>query len=210
MEFTYEEKMRKNPLETYEWDQIWWDHPELEGKRVLLIGDSISCGYRRMVGDKLEQKIFADGFGTSKALDHPKFLEGLQYLANQQKRCDLIHFNNGLHGWHLCEKTYETAYIQLIKAVRKLFGGVPVIVALTTPLRDAQALTKFAPRNDVVLKRNEIASRIAQDLGFAVNDLYTPLRDRPELFLEDGVHLSQKGYELLADLTADMVRSALQ
>ena len=209
MDFTYEEKTTKTPLETYEWDNIWWDHPSAEGKRVLLIGDSISCGYRRMVGDCLEQKIFADGFGTSKAVDHPKFLEGLKYMAGQQSRCDLIHFNNGLHGWHLSPEDYGAAYAKLLKEVQALFGGVPLIVALTTPVRDGQDLTRFADRNELVCKRNEIAGSLAADLGAEINDLYTPLAARPELYLQDGVHLTQQGYQLLADQTEEMIRRLL-
>lgn len=210
MDFTYEEATKNNCLETYEWDNIWWDHPQAEGPRGILIGDSISCGYRRMVNACLNETIFADGFGTSKSLDNPYFMTGLRYTASQQSRCDLVHFNNGLHGWHLSEQDYETAYWKLLREIQELYQDAPVIIALTTPLRDPKELNQFAPRNKIVQKRNEIAKRIAESMGFLVNDLYTLLADRPDLFLEDGVHLSQKGYQLLAEQIADMIRSVLQ
>ena len=209
MDFTYEEKTKQTPLETYEWDNIWWDHPEREEKRVLLIGDSISCGYRRMVNDKLQETVFADGFGTSKGIDNPKFLDGLRYMKSQQNRCDLIHINNGLHGWHLSEEEYKNEYRKVLKGIAELYSGVPVVIALTTPLWNPDG-KKEAERNEIVQKRNEIAVQLAEEFGFAVNDLYTPLENRPDLVSGDGVHLTQEGYDLLADRIADVIRKTLQ
>jgi hypothetical protein len=74
-DFTYEHNDIKTPLETYEWDNTWWDHAGTEGvPRVLLIGDSISVGTRRVATATAEEKIYFDGYGTSKALDNPYFL----------------------------------------------------------------------------------------------------------------------------------------
>lgn len=209
MEFTYEQQTKQSPLETYEWDNIWWDHPELQKKRVLLIGDSISCGYCRRVNFCLKEEIFADGFGTSKGIDNPKFLEGLRYVKSQQNRCDLIHINNGLHGWHLSEEEYEKEYRKVLKEIMELYPGAPVVIALTTPLQPSETESD-EDRNGRVLKRNEVACRLAGEFGLEVNDLYAPLEHHPELFSQDGVHLIPEGYELLAKQIADVVRTALQ
>ena len=209
MEFTYEQQTKQSPLETYEWDNIWWDHPELQKKRVLLIGDSISCGYCRRVNLCLKEEIFADGFGTSKGIDNPKFLEGLRYVKSQQNRCDLIHINNGLHGWHLSEEEYEKEYRKVLKEIMELYPDTPVVIALTTPLQPSETESD-ENRNGRVLKRNEVACRLAGEFGLEVNDLYAPLEHHPELFSQDGVHLIPEGYELLAKQIADVVRTALQ
>jgi len=210
MDFTYEQETKQTPLETYEWDNIWWDHPEREEKRVLLIGDSISCGYCRRVNHCLEEKIFADGFGTSKGIDNPKFMDGLRYMKSQQKRCDLIHINNGLHGWHLSDEEYEKEYRKVLKEIMELYQGVPIVIALTTPVREKEDLTILAERNQIVQKRNEIAKQLAEELGLQVNDLYAPLQNRSELFSPDGVHLTGEGYEILAAQIANLIRTALQ
>ena len=71
-EFTYENKDTNFELETFEWDNVWLDHityPTLP--RVLYIGDSISCGTRRVATIASGEKLLFDGFGTSKALDNP-------------------------------------------------------------------------------------------------------------------------------------------
>ena len=60
--------------ETYEWDNVWLDHAEdLSRRRVLYIGDSISCGSRHIATGQTCEEILFDGFGTSKALDNPYF-----------------------------------------------------------------------------------------------------------------------------------------
>ena len=207
MDFTYEEQTKATPLETYEWDNIWWDHPEEEAHRVLLIGDSISCGYRRMVNELLDGACYADGFGTSKALDHPCFLEGVRYMAAQMKRCDLIHFNNGLHGWHLTAQAYERAYRAVMEQLQDLFPGTPIVIALTTPVRDPEHPACLGERNRIVQERNEIACRVAKDFGFEVNDLYGLMAERGELgHPGDSVHYTEAGYRVLAEQVANAVR----
>ena len=48
-DFTFQSKRDANVLEMYEWDNTWWEQaPDTDRKRVLYIGDSISCGIRRI------------------------------------------------------------------------------------------------------------------------------------------------------------------
>ena len=48
-DFTYENMDRSTKLETYEWDHVRWEHAATDDvPRVLYIGDSISCGTRRL------------------------------------------------------------------------------------------------------------------------------------------------------------------
>ena len=57
--FTYEREERKEKLETWEWDNVWFEHPnDNEAKRVLYIGDSISCGTRRIATEQTDSKIY--------------------------------------------------------------------------------------------------------------------------------------------------------
>ena len=99
-EMTYEFEAREHQLETYEWDNVWWEHTEINDlPRVLYIGDSISCGTRRVATATADKKILFDGFGTSKALDNPYFKDSLHIFAQQQGKRAVVVFNNGLHGW---------------------------------------------------------------------------------------------------------------
>jgi len=59
-DFTYEFKTSALKLETYEWDNVWLEQaPVKDAKRVLYIGDSISCATRRVATAKAETKSVA-------------------------------------------------------------------------------------------------------------------------------------------------------
>ena len=191
--FTYEFENSYEKLETYEWDNVWWEHANVTGAaRALYIGDSISCGTRRIATEVAEEKIYFDGFGTSKAVDNPYFAESVRSFARQQGERDVVFFNNGLHGWHLDDKTeYPERYEELVKFLVEEFEGTPVAIVLTTavadPVRDAR-----------VVERNKAAIAIAEKYGLPVVDLYSIVKDNMGLLVGDGVHLRPEGYRLLA------------
>ena len=78
-EFTYGTNDTSRNLERFEWDNVWWEQTANEtSKRILYIGDSISCGTRRLITSLSKAEILCDGFGTSKALDNPYFKSSLE------------------------------------------------------------------------------------------------------------------------------------
>ena len=86
-DFTYQSAPTKGKYETYEWDNIWWEQTGNEpAKRILYIGDSISCGTRHFITSLSESKVLCDGFGTSKALDNPYFKPSLELFMKQQSK----------------------------------------------------------------------------------------------------------------------------
>ena len=71
-QFTYQSEINGTALETYEWDNVWIKQTaNLDGNRVLYIGDSISCGTRNIATSLSEGRYLFDGFGTSNL--PPKF-----------------------------------------------------------------------------------------------------------------------------------------
>lgn len=210
MKYTYEIQENTNKLETYEWDDIWWEHaPENTANRALIIGDSVSCGYRRKITEELRGEIYIDGLGTSKALDNEFYPELIDYVIRQQRYGSIIQFNNGLHGWHLSSQEYRYYYTKMIDYMMGKYNSKKLIVALTTPVREKKALEIYSPRNDLVLERNRIASEIAAEKNLIINDLYSPISDRPELWQPDGVHLTEEGYTVLAKQTAKLIKSQM-
>ena len=97
MGFTYEKDDIAEKLETFEWDNTWIDHPgDSTKKRILYIGDSISCATRYVATCQSDGKMAFDGYGTSKGLDNPYFQDSLKLFASQEGYRDVIIFNNGL------------------------------------------------------------------------------------------------------------------
>ena len=93
-EFTYETNDTSRKLETFEWDNVWWEQTANKtAKRIAYIGDSISCGTRRLITSLSKSEILCDGFGTSKALDNPYF-----------KGADLIMLDNRVENKTVTER----------------------------------------------------------------------------------------------------------
>lgn len=208
--FTYQRNETGNELETYEWDNVWWEHTEnSEAPRVLLVGDSISCGYRDILNEQLKGKILVDGFGTSKAVDNPHFLASLRVFMAQMNRCDLVLFNNGAHGWHLTDEKYKESYRRLVESLRAECGNTPMMLALTIPIRESKDLTQFEARNERVIARNVAVLSLADEWGLQVLDYYSVLYDKPQLYSQDGLHLTREGYTVLSGLCASRLTERL-
>lgn len=203
-EFTYEAENRATPLETYEWDNVWWEHANTSGTpRVLYIGDSISCGTRKKATEVAQNKIFFDGFGTSKGLDNPYFSDSIRMFAKQQGERAAVLFNNGLHGWHLDDVTeYGAYYENMIHFLLKEFENTPLFLVLTTHVANPERDARVVVRNRVVLE-------IAKKYGLPTIDLYAIVKEHHDLFT-DGVHLNAEGYDLLAKALVENVSKVIE
>ena len=188
--FTYEPE-NQSPLETYEWDSTWISHTEKEeARRILYIGDSISCALRTVLTPMSGESILFDGFGTSKAVDNPLFLPMLSLWMQEERHRDLILFNNGLHGFHLEDtEAYAAAYEATVRAILAEAPATPLVLVLSTYTPTA---------HERVLRRNEAVCKIAERLSLPVLDLYTPSYEHRALLSEDEVHFTPAGYEVLA------------
>lgn len=189
--FTFETENRTAKYETFEWDNTWINYPnDTETKRVLYIGDSISCGTRDFATEQSGKTIYFDGFATSKAVDNPYLKQGIALFGAMQGRRDAVIFNNGLHGFHLSKEEYKEYYEDVVKFLMKEYEGTPLYIMLSTyTKRDQQ----------IVSDRNAAATEIAEKYGLPVIDLYTAAKEIEHLLKEDGVHFTIEGYKILAD-----------
>ena len=201
--FTYEKEDRELELETYEWDNVWWEQaPDQTKPRVLYIGDSISCGIRQTATGRADGKLLFDGFGTSKAVDNPYYAESLHLFGMQQRKRELVIFNNGLHGFHLSDtEQYKAYYEKLVRFLMEEFRGTPLALVLTTSVA--------GPRNERVIARNDVVREIAEANMLPVIDLYTPSVEYVTLRSGDGVHYTPEGYEKLADRLLEYIYGIL-
>ena len=198
-EFTYETENRAYRYETYEWDNTWIDHPNDDVRRILYIGDSISCGIRPHATEKTGGKTVFDSFGTSRAVDNPYWKDALLLFAKQEGRRDAILFNNGLHGWHLeDEKEYKKHYEEMLRFLSEQFPGTPVAVVLSTYIAKERDLSR-------VIARNRVARELAEKYALPVIDLYSVAEQAKEHLKEDGVHFTADGYRILAKAVTDGV-----
>lgn len=192
--FTFDAE-NKTPLETYEWDNVWFEHAEEpDHLRVLYIGDSISCGTRHQATLVADGKIYFDGIGTSKAVDNPYLADSIRLYAAQQGKRELVIFNNGLHGFHLSDDTeYAKYYEDIVKFLIEEFAGTPIALVLSTTVKEEKTAKRVLARNNAVIE-------IADKYNLPIIDIHTISVARLNEIDEDGVHFGNAGYRPFAEL----------
>jgi hypothetical protein len=215
--------------ERIEWCDIWISHANETGlPRVLLLGDSITRAYYPEVEKRLAGKAFVARLATTAFISDPMLLTEIAVVLDSAK-FDVIHLNNGMHGWQHSEEEYEKAFPQLLATIRKHAPGAKLIWAATTPLKEdpktaessAPVDAKGADAGKLMLKadltrvsdariiaRNAIALRIMQAEGIPVDDLHSPMAGHPG-WHSDNVHFNGQGIAVQADQVAAEVRKLL-
>ncbi|MBN9121823.1 MAG: SGNH/GDSL hydrolase family protein [Planctomycetes bacterium] len=195
--------------ENIEWLDVWVPgNNEKDRPRVLLIGDSITRGYYKVVEDKLKGKATVCRLATSKSLGDPGLLDEVKLVLGQAK-FDVVHFNNGMHGWGYTEDEYARAIPGLVETIRKGAPGAKLVCATTTPVRVAGKVEQLDPRTDRVRVRNRAVTDLMDKEKIPTNDLFALVADKPELFSPDGVHLNAKGSTALGEQVATRVLKLL-
>lgn len=184
------------------WDFVQ-DDPKLP--RVLLIGDSISRGYTQAVRKEM----------AGKANVH-RAPENCGPTANGVKKIeiwlgdgkwDVIHFNFGIHDRKTPAADYEQRLETLI--ARMIQTGAKLIFATTTPV---PADTKDGPEIVTqIAEKNEIARRVMNKHGVAINDLHAFLAPQLEgIANPQDVHFNSQGYTLMGQQVAKVIEAALK
>ncbi len=196
--------------ENIEWLDVWIPGNNTKDlPRVLLIGDSITRGYYKTVEDQLKGKAIVARLTTSKSLGDPAYLDEVRLIAGQVP-FDVIHFNNGMHGWGYTEPEYAAALPELVAVLRKQAPKAKLICGNTTPVRTSGKLAQLDAKTERVKVRNSDVSKLMATEKIAVNDLFGLVIDKPEWFSNDGVHLNAKGTAALGEQVANHVQKALK
>jgi hypothetical protein len=206
------------------------DDPKLP--RVLIIGDSVSVAYtlavrRELAGVANVHRPAANCGSTKTALG----TYGLErWLAGDNARWDVIHFNHGLHDLsyrfaddrdkndrgeyaspsnggrpNVSLETYEKNLRVIIHRLRQT--GAKLVFGSTTPVPESDA-AKYV--KDSELPYNELAHRVMKEEGVAWNDLWAAVKpDQARLQGPRNVHFQTAGSEVLAKQVAKAVAEQL-
>jgi len=190
--------------------------------RVLLLGDSISIGYtlgvRKLLAGKANVHRPAANCASSK--------HGIEFIDKWlgEGKWDVIHFNWGLHdlkylgpnGENLADpespeskqqvppKQYETNMRALVQRLKKT--GAVLVWCATTPV--PQGCQGRVPGDSA--KYNQIAAKVMQEEGVAINDLFSFAQPRlKEIQRPANVHFTAEGSAELAEEVAKHIEEAL-
>jgi lysophospholipase L1-like esterase len=191
--------------------------------RVLIIGDSISIGYQPALREALKGKanVHRPATNCGPTTRGVEQIEAWLATDNSGGKWDVIHFNFGLHDVRhfddqgkaaeanvghrqVSEADYEKNLELLVVRMKKT--GAKLIFALTTPVPANSA--GRVPGDEV--RYNEIARRVMQKHGVAIDDLYSFALPRlAEIQLPANVHFKPEGSKQLADQVAASILKVL-
>lgn len=199
------------PREFIEWCDMWVTGADVDegAPRALLVGDSITQSYYQEVELRLGDKFRCAKLATSLCVCDPRLRTQLALLLDEFK-FDVIHFNNGHHGWEYTEQAYGEALAGVMDVIMARGQGCRLIWASTTPAWVVGVERQLAPKTERVRGRNRIAAKLATARGLPVHDLFGKLVDHRDYFADDGVHLSRPGLEYVADQVAAMILGELR
>ncbi len=200
-------------LEPIEWVNTWVEDTGVDSlPRLMLIGDSHVVQYYSYVKKKLQGKFVFGRYAGSKCLGNPYLLKEIK-LFLQQYPCDVIVFNNGLHGGINGRAYPDSVYAADIPKVfdifRKYAPHARIIWVNTTPVREKGHPGTFAPFNAHVIIRNQRAGKYMTKHGIPIVDSYSIGAKHPEYYQPGGVHFNAEGKKAEARGIAETVLKVL-
>jgi lysophospholipase L1-like esterase len=198
--------------ESIEWCDIWIPHAdETKLPRVLLIGDSITRDYYPEVEKHLEGKAYVARLATSRFISDPALLQEIALVLDNTK-FDVIHFNNGMHGWQHSEKEYDDAFPKLLATIQTHASNAKLIWASTTTLKASKVLPpgdQSQPSDERIAARNAIALAYIKPAAIDLDDLNSLMSGHPE-YHSDNVHFNEQGIALQAAQVATNIEKMLK
>lgn len=194
--------------ESIEWCDIWISHAnETNLPRVLLIGDSITRDYYSGVEKLLVGKAYVARLATSRFVSDPVLLQEISLVLDNTK-FDVIHFNNGMHGWQHSEAEYQTAFPELLKTIHAHAPRAKLIFATTTSLKESKPSDSQVASDERITQRNHIALDCIHGKEIVVDDLNMLMRGHPE-YHSDNVHFNNQGIQVQAQQVAARIEPLL-
>lgn len=194
--------------EDIEWTwEVHPAHPDPQLPNVLLLGDSITRNYFPTVSKLLDKKANVYLMAVSTSVGDPRLSHQIaEFAAMEKVRFQVVHFNNGMHGWAYKEEQYRDAFPSFLKDVRHvaLKHGV-LIWATITPVKSDASNGATNPR---IVSRNEIALGFVRKAGIPVDDQNSLMQKHQDLY-QDSVHFNSQGAALMGEQAAESIRLAL-
>jgi hypothetical protein len=162
-----------------------------------------------VVVKQLEGKVHVDRMANSRGVHDPILFKEIR-MALEDCRYRVIHFNNGLHAFHLSDQEYGAGLLKYLEMIQDLARGAKLIWANSTPIR--QTVPNYAfdeEKNAVVIRRNQVAEKIMKDRKVPINDLYRVAANDIEIHESDGYHYDAKGYQVLGQVVAGRIAEYL-
>jgi len=204
----YSQAQAASRPEITEWTwEVRPDQVDQKLPNVLLVGDSITRNYFPEVQQELKGRANVYLFAASTSLGDPRLDRQLnEFAALEGVTFNVVHFNNGMHGWAYSEKEYAASFPSYIATLRKIAAGAHFVWASTTPVRKASAP---GPSNERIEVRNAEALKIMTHESIAVDDQYALMVRHPGFYMDD-VHFNPEGSSLQSKQVVETIEKFLK
>lgn len=183
--------------------------------KVLLIGDSISKGYREKVSDKLIGKadVYYPDEITTYSTHILRYIHEIAEKLSIGSNLDVVYFNVGL--WDvlridgdeplISREEYKNNLQRIVKRMKLLFPNAQIIFATITPVLEELAKYEFLRLNEDIDSYNEIACEVMRRNDVLIHDLHQIAYKNLDGNYIDFTHFSEDGYRILADEVATYI-----
>jgi hypothetical protein len=203
---TYGQDRPSNPEEV-EWTwEVRPAHVDRKLPNVLLVGDSITRNYYPEVKRQLADTANVYLMASSASVGDPRLQRQLQeFCVMEAVSFNVVHFNNGMHGWTYSEEDYQAAFPSFLLALHSIAPSASFVWASTTPVK-ADAVP--GPTNARVNARNDIARAFIKGAGIPIDDQHELMSRNSDQY-EDSVHFNPTGAAIQGQQVAQSIRLSL-
>ena len=189
-------------------------------KKILLIGDSIRLGYDAFVKESMKD-VAEVYFSNTNNMYSTHVLRNLHTMVDWYKVYDFdaVHFNAGL--WDtvriygdeplVSPENYAENVRRIVKRIKYIFPRAEIIFATSTPCLEEEFITDYEYRlNSDIEHYNKLATEVVLSEGGRVNDLYSAIKDRPDLHSDQTHFYTPEATEILGGRVVDLLCEALK
>jgi hypothetical protein len=198
--------IRSSRPEEIEW-KVRPAHPDFRLPNVLLVGDSISRDYYPKVKRSLHDEAIVYLLATSASADDPSLSHQLaEFVAKENVRFHVVHFNKGMHGWEYSEDEHRRAFPAFFASIRAMDPGAALVWASATALM-ADAIG--GATNVRVNARNAIALAFMTEAHNTIDDQYALMLEHLNTY-QDTEHFNEEGSQIQGRQVAKLIRALLR
>lgn len=167
---------------------------------VVFVGSSSIRMWKDLAADFPQTKVINRGFGGSQLPDSTYFADRI-IIPYRPRMVVLYAGDNDLAGGKTPQQVFES-YKAFVSHVQKKLPNVKIAyISIKPSLARIKLMDQMRAANELI--RGYAAS--GKNLIFI--DVFTPMlnqagQPRPELFIQDGLHMNREGYELWRNVVA--------
>lgn len=181
-------------------------------KKVVILGDSISMGYRDIVKNQLQNDA-EFWFSEDNCRFSSYTLRKLFDCKDQIKGADIIVWNNG--QWDICKLFDDDVPFTPIKQYVKTMSYIAdlllkmakkVIFVTTTPVKSNNPYND----NNVIDRYNKAITKVLKKKGIIIHDLHAVINENIDKYIcDDLLHLSEEGAKVSAISITKVIKNNL-